>query len=502
MVKIHASDIGLLEQNVQSYAILLEQDFEYSPLLEDIEKRFFPGLRQLFSEREFTGKKNDTLVVPVVQSAGVFYFVFIGIGAAHDGAFDMEQYRRAVGRIIRQLIPLKVSSVAMRLPDPEKLHTNMIFLAHQAAEIVHIAWYHFDQFITDDSRKQVADLACTFVVPNAEVAAAEKGIKIGEMYAHGVNKARLWVDLPPDHLTPLGLAEKAKEIAKNHGFKITIFDEKEVNHMGMGGLSAVSRGSERDCQFVVLEYKTKEKDAETLCFVGKGITFDSGGLSLKPSGSMETMKEDMAGAAAVLGAMDVIGAVKPAVNVVAILPLSENLPSGKAIKPGDIVTMYNGKTVEILNTDAEGRLILADALSYGQKEYKPAAMVDLATLTGVCQYALGPVYSGLFSCNDKLVEKMYEASNISGDKVWRLPMNEDYKAAIKSTVADVKNVGNKRYMSGAITAAWFLHNFVGEIPWAHIDIAGTAFDVPDISYYPAGATGVGVRLLVELAMRW
>jgi leucyl aminopeptidase len=237
--------------------------------------------------------------------------------------------------------------------------------------------------------------------------------------------------------------------------------------------------------------------------VGKGITFDSGGLSIKPAVHMETMKEDMSGAAAVIATMDAIGALKPDVNVIGITPLSENLPSGKATKPGEIVRFYNGKTAEIKNTDAEGRLILADALSYAIEQYKPDMIIDIATLTGACAHALGPFYCGLMSDDDALVNTIQTASDRTGDRVWRLPLHNDYKPSIRSVVADICNIGSPKYSAGAITAALFLQNFVGDTPWAHLDIAGTAFDVPDIPYYRAhSATGFGVRLMIDIAMNW
>ena len=299
------------------------------------------------------------------------------------------------------------------------------------------------------------------------------------------------------------MAQKAERIAKEFKLKYTVFNEKEINQMGMGGLAAVSAGSDLDCQLVIMEYKTAKKNAPTLAFVGKGITFDSGGLSIKPANHMETMKEDMSGAAAVIATMASIAQLKPDVNVIAVAPLSENLPSGKAIKPGDIVTFYNGKTAEIKNTDAEGRLILADALSYVVKHYKPDAIIDIATLTGACSYALGPFYCGMMSNHDDLVARLQESSERSGDRVWRLPLSDDYKPAIRSIVADICNIGSPKYLAGATTAALFLQNFVDDVPWVHLDIAGTAFDVPDLPYYrPHSATGFGVRLLVDLAMSW
>jgi len=311
------------------------------------------------------------------------------------------------------------------------------------------------------------------------------------------------VDLPSNKITPIDLSAAAEEIALDYGLKCRVFSEEEVNEMNMGGLSAVAIGSEKDCRLVVLEYHVEDKNAPTVCFVGKGITFDSGGLSLKPAMHMETMKEDMSGAAAVIASMKALAQLKPKINIIAIAPITENMPSGTSVKPGDIVTFYNGKTAEIKNTDAEGRLILADALSYAVKNYKLDAIIDLPTLTGACAYALGPFFSGLFSEHDDFVQRVYKAADVSGDYVWRLPLTDDYKVAVKCEVADLCNIGKKQYQAGATTAACFLQHFVDDVPWVHLDIAGTAFNVPDVSYYqPYSATGVGVRLLVQLAMDW
>jgi leucyl aminopeptidase len=369
--------------------------------------------------------------------------------------------------------------------------------------MVHVASYHFDEFITDPARKVIEDREIILVLGDHDNKEAQAGIKTGEIIANSVNKARHWIDLPPVTMHPSALADKAEKISKEHGLTFTVFNEKEINQMGMGGLSAVSRGSDLDCQLVLMEYKSANKNAPTIAFVGKGITFDSGGLSIKPANHMETMKEDMSGAAAVIATMEALGQLKPDVNVIGVAPIAENLPSGKAAKPGDIVRFYNGKTAEIKNTDAEGRLILADALAYVVKHHKPVAVIDVATLTGSCAHALGPFYCGLMSNHDELVTKLQESSERSGDKVWRLPLTDDYKPAIKSPVADISNIGSPTYMAGAITAALFLQNFVDDVPWVHLDIAGTAFDVPDLPYYrPHSATGFGVRLLVDVAMNW
>ncbi len=309
--------------------------------------------------------------------------------------------------------------------------------------------------------------------------------------------------MPPAFMHPPALADKAAEIGKKYtDLKVTILGDKEAAALGMGGLLGVSRGSEHECRLVVMEYKAADKNAPTVALVGKGITFDSGGLSIKPANSMETMKDDMSGAAAVITTMEALAQLHPHVNVIGVAALAENMPGGKATRPGDILKFYNGKTAEVKNTDAEGRLVLADALSYTVDKYNPDVIIDIATLTGACAYALGPFFTGMMSQDDALVAKIQKSADVSGDYVWRLPMTNDYQKAVKSTVADICNIGSKQYNAGAVTAAFFLKEFVGETPWVHLDIAGTAFDVPDISYYRPGATGVGVRLFVELIMHW
>ena len=502
MIRVTTSTRQLIEHNTKCYAVFVEQDDSFNKKLASLEQSLIPGLQQLMVDADFTGAAGEKFMMPVLTKEGVVYIICVGLGVKKSGAIDIENYRRALGSAVKEVAKLKADTIALALPQAALFGVTDQYLAQQTVIIADMAYFHFDEFITDPKRKYPDDLVATLVLDGHDARAIEEGCQRGIAIARGVHFTRHWVDMPPDHSTPAGLAEKAKEVASAHGYTCTIFNEQEVNQMGMGGLSAVSRGSERDCQLVILEYKTKKAGAPTIGFVGKGITFDSGGLSLKPADYMETMKDDMAGAAAVIGALDALGSLKPDVNIVAVIPLAENLPSGKAIKPGDIVTFYNGKTAEILNTDAEGRLILADALSYAVKHYKLDALVDLATLTGACSIALGHFYTALLSKHDELVEKIQHASKLSGDRVWRLPLDDDFKPAIRSEYADIKNCGSKKYSAGTITAAFFLQNFVGDVPWVHLDIAGTAFDVPDISYYRSGATGVGVRLLIELAMNW
>jgi len=504
MITFHVTDKDVLAQKSTFKVFFLEEGFTFSSHLESVAKEIFPNLKALFKHHNFTGALMTSVVVPTTINKVIVSCVFVGLGSKGKAkTIDIENYRRAIGLVVKHASAHKVDSIACVLPSAKLFAVDNAYLGQQTASIFTMAAYHFNDFITDTARKGVELKDVTLCVDNGAKKDIEKGIKVGDVIGIAVNKARHWIDLPPISMTPEHMADRARSIAKEHNLKLTIFTEEQINKMGMGGLAAVSRGSDLDCKLIIMEYKSKVKNAQTIAFVGKGITFDSGGLSIKPADSMESMKDDMSGAAAVIATMQALAQLKPNVNVIGVAPVAENMPSGGAIRPGDIVTFYNGKTAEIKNTDAEGRLILADALSYTAKHYKPDSMVDLATLTGACSYFLGPYFTGMLGLHDDLIEKVERAAKVSGDRVWRLPLDEDYKAAISTPVADLSNTGSSKIKSGTITATWFLHNFVGDVPWVHLDIAGTAFDVPGISYYrPSSATGAGVRLMIELAMEW
>ena len=487
----------IFQQSANVYAFFVEQGFDVKKLSAEI-FNLFPQIEAYLTEQNFSGKEQSVLFVPVVKDKHLIYLLFIGLGKKSK-KFDLESYRRACALLIRFMQRVKVTIVAVTLPPATIFGVTDQVLAQETASSCLMADYVFDTFKKQDFDEKKIELI--LVLQRHNLAAFKKGVAIGNIIGGAVNDAREWVNLPANILRPDELSAQAKGIAKEYGLNCTVFNEKKIGELGMGGLAAVSSGSEQDCQFVILEYTTSKKDAPTIGFVGKGITYDSGGLSIKPSKSMETMKEDMSGAAAVIAAMKALAQLKPAVNIVAITPLAENLPSGVAIKPGDIVRMYNGMTVEIKNTDAEGRLILGDALAYMVKNYKPSFIIDLATLTGACQYALGPYFSGLFGVDEKLINEVEKAAKNSGDFVWRLPLTKDYEKSMDCPVADLCNIANPKFMAGATTAAVFLKKFVADFPWAHIDIAGTAFNVPGIPCQrPETATGVGVRLLIELAM--
>ncbi|MFC1995863.1 leucyl aminopeptidase [Chloroflexota bacterium] len=331
----------------------------------------------------------------------------------------------------------------------------------------------------------------------ANLSSLEQGYHKGRVLAEATNLARDMINEPGNYMTPSRMAETAAKLAETHRLELDVLEREQLLELGMGALLGVTQGSQQPPKFIVLHYKGGNSTEIDIALVGKGITFDSGGISMKPSEGMAEMKGDMAGGAVVIAAISAIAQLKPKINVVAIIPATENLPGDSALKPGDIVTAMSGKTIEIISTDAEGRLILADALGYAKK-LDAKSIVDVATLTGACRVALGDIYSGAFGNNQELVDKIITAGAEAGELIWQMPMHEQYKEQIKSAVADIKNVGG-RY-GGAITGAQFIAEFVGETPWVHLDIAGTSQSEKGQGYLVKGATGVPVRTLVNLIL--
>lgn len=354
--------------------------------------------------------------------------------------------------------------------------------------------WSFDKYHTKKTPKDFCQIKNVHVVTSQKTR-VETLFDPLQKVAKGVFLTREVVSEPPNVLFPESMAQKAKELEKL-GLKVEVFGEAEMKKLGMHALVGVGLGSAHESKLVVLQWKGGEKDEAPLAFVGKGVTFDTGGISIKPSQDMDEMKYDMAGSGAVLGLMKALAGRKAKVNVVGVLGMTENMPDGKAQRPGDIVTSMSGQTIEILNTDAEGRLVLSDALWYTQDRFKPKTIIDLATLTGAIVVALGSDHAGLFSNDDTLAEQLTKAGLETGEKLWRLPLSEAYDKDIDSVVADVKNIGSGRG-AGSITAAQFLQRFVNKTKWAHLDIAGTAWDKKGKKLSQAGATAVGVRLLNE-----
>lgn len=456
----------------------------------------YPLLAQLAQSREFKGGRGSILTLPVAGDNKISHLVVVGLGKKKDATYCVESLRRAVAAAVRYAQQVKAKSLALELPDQQDLGSDLATLAHEAIIAAGLTAYEFDAYLAQ-ARKINQDFVLSLVsLPQDTALQAE--VERALVTVKALNNARQWVNMPPCDLYPEVLACYAQELAAECGLSCRVFSKEEMLRMGMGGITAVGSGSVREPKLAILEYKTSRPNAATLAFVGKGITFDSGGLSLKPAQSMEDMKDDMSGAAAVISAMRVVAYLKPEVNIVALAPMAENLPSGSSDKPSDIIRFYNGVTAEIKNTDAEGRLVLADALAYAVKEYKPAAIIDVATLTGACVVALGSFNTGLFSEHEELVQKITEAARKGFDPVWRLPLNEDYAKANDGDISDICNLGKGNYRAGATNGAAFLQHFVGDVPWAHLDIAGTSFDVPAIPYFrPRTATASGLRILVE-----
>jgi leucyl aminopeptidase len=329
----------------------------------------------------------------------------------------------------------------------------------------------------------------TFTAPSVN-AEQRRALAYAQALVSGVEVAKEWANRPANHATPSMLADAAKSIAKGGSFKCEVMGPKEVTKLGMGAFLAVARGSVEPLRFIVMRYNGAPSSQAPVVLVGKGITFDTGGISMKPAPEMDEMKFDMCGAASVLGVFKALGELKPALNVVGLIPATENMPDAAAVKPGDVVTSMSGQTIEILNTDAEGRLVLCDALTYAER-FKPQAVIDIATLTGACVIALGGVRSGLFTNDDALAQTIHLAGESSGDTCWRMPLDDEYAEGLKSRFADLANVAGRQ--AGAVTAAKFLQRFASRFPWAHLDIAGTAWR----SGAAKGATGRPVALLLQ-----
>jgi len=467
-------------------------------------KALYDPLPSLLEQRNFKGGVDETVAISANQDGRATHVFLNGLGSGKTPEEKLEALRRAMANAMRLAEQYKITDFVVEVPSPKWFEVPLHRVVQEmsiAAEMVH---YHFDYFITNASRRLPQSYTLTFSAHEHDHDEVRAGMERGKYIGHAVNKARHWGDLPASHMTPQLLAEHAEGIASMHdSLECRIFDEDEIEELGMGGVMAVTHGSRQEARFVRMHYTCDKKNAPTIALVGKGVTFDSGGLSLKPPKAMEEMKNDMNGGAAVIATMQALAYLKPDVNVYAFVPLAENMPDGNAMKPGDIISLYNGKTAEILNTDAEGRLLLADALSYACAHYSTDAIIDIATLTGACLHALGPMYAGLMSSDDSLQAQLTDAGHASGDRVWALPMHEDYRKSVQSEVADVRNTEKSNYRAGSIAAGFFLKHFVDDRPWAHLDIAGTGFDVPDRAYYRgSGATGFGVRAFIQLINQW
>jgi len=456
--------------------------FEDVPLASDV--------LALLEPADFNGRANQTLMLYPRGALAPRRLLLVGLGKREKTT--AETIRRASATAVKEAQKLKVAAVTVGVNGDLSLEPEAA--AQAFAEGTELGAYRFWRYRTGLTDEQ------TFKVERATLftQSDEKtrlGITTGQAIARGVNFARDLVNGPGYAMHPPALGDEAVKLGQRVGLKVTVLDMPQLIEQGFGGILAVGKGSEHEPRFIIMEYGEAKKGIPTLCLVGKGLTFDSGGLSLKPPEAMETMKSDMGGAATVFGAMQVAAELKLPLHLVGLVSAAENMPSSNAYRPGDIVKTLSGKTIEVLNTDAEGRIILSDALFYAQR-YQPDAIVEFSTLTGAIIIALGSHATGMMGTDQALMDRLSKAGEISGERVWQFPLWEEYHQMVKSEIADLKNIAGRP--AGSITAGAFLAAFVGDYPFAHLDIAGTAWaDRPVKPYDTLGGTGVGVRLLAE-----
>ena len=494
-ITVKTGDFRQEETDVVVIGMLENPDF-YSGHLHLADEALGGRIRELIELGDFKGKMKDTSLLYTRGAMKTARVLLVGLGAYHE--LTVEKVRQGAGHAAKHVRDIGLKTATFLIPDEVPDAGNMV---QAAAEAILLSLYQFNQHKTvqeDDDEKALESI--TFLAESEpSQPTVERAVHRGQTIAEGTILARDLSNQPANHLTPTQLAEKAEAVAADSGLRCEVFDKATLEEKGFRTLLAVAQGSVEEPRFIILEYTPEGEGRDTVVLVGKGITFDTGGISLKPGKGMHEMKHDMSGAAAVLGAMKAVGQLKPDLHVIGVIAATENMPSGTAIKPGDVVTSYGGKTIEILNTDAEGRLVLADALGW-TAQYNPQGVVDLATLTGAVITCLGHIAAGAMSTDSALMDKVKAAAEKTHERVWELPLWDDYDEGIKSKVADVQNIGDGT--AGTIAGGAFLKKFVEDYPWVHLDIAGTAWGMKGSTYIPEGASGYGVRLLVQLVEDW
>jgi len=457
-----------------------------------LDERTGGAVRRAIDASRFSGKHGETLDILAPAGIEARRLVLIGLGKLAD--LTQVKAESLGGTIVASLLSAPESQASIAVDPVVEGTLSALDIAVAMAFGAKLRRYRFDRYRTKEKKDDKPKLdKLTFML--GDPSAAKKAWRAREAVAEGIHYARDLVSEPGNTLYPESYAERLRGLSES-GLDVEILNEKELRKLGMGALMGVGQGAEHGPRVVVLRWNGGSEGAAPIALIGKGVTFDSGGLSLKPAKSMEDMKWDMAGSAAVVGTMLALAGREAKVNAVGIIGLVENMPSGSAQRPGDVVTSMSGQTIEVLNTDAEGRLVLADILWYAVEKFKPAAMIDLATLTGAIITALGHEHAGLFANNDPLADAIIAAGKQSGETVWRLPLGDAYDKLLKSDIADMKNIGDGS--AGSIVAAQFLQRFVQDVPWAHLDIAALAWASKDAPLHAKGATGWGVRLLDQL----
>jgi leucyl aminopeptidase len=469
---------------------LQEKNLE-TPALRSLDRRLRGKLSERIKKSKFTAAEGSTLVYGTAGILPASHLLLAGLGKAND--VDSDTWRKTAGRAWREASAIGAEEIAFYFAperDPENAAGSIV-------EGALLASYRFNKYRSNTQSQATVKNLTLFRPGLKRSPGLERSVRTAEQIIPGVFLARDLVNEPPSITTARFLGEQTKRHCSGRGLSVEVWGKKKIEAMQLAGLLAVNRGSLEEPRFIKIHYQPAGNARKKVALIGKGITFDSGGLSLKPAKSMETMKLDMAGGAAVIGTMSRLAELGPQIEVTGYIPATDNLPGGNAQKPGDVIRYLNGKTIEVLNTDAEGRLILADALALAAKE-KPDYMINLATLTGACMVALGNGVAGVFSNDQTLADRVMRCAQEAGEKLWQLPLVKEYREALKSSVADMKNVAGPH--GGAITAALILQEFVDDIPWAHLDIAGPAFAESDNPICAKGGTGFGVRTLLRFLL--
>jgi leucyl aminopeptidase len=485
------------ELDVQALAIAVFKDEKADDgFLKDLDAVTGGVIKSVIESEELKGKEAETVFLHLVGNKDIKAQRLLLVGVGERSEYNAADASRMAGTAVRALRGKNAKSIAV-IP---RLEGNAEEIASVVVEGSFIALFDPDKYRTSDKEERQIDRLLV-VMDGADETGLKRGVERGRIIGESVNFTRDLANEPGAYMTPTNMSERARDIANEFGLSVDVLDEARMEQEGMGSLLSVARGSDEPGKLIVLKYSPLNAVDESnglLAFVGKGITFDSGGISLKPGENMELMKYDMTGGATVMGAMRAIAQLKPGIPVLGVIPCAENLPSGKATKPGDVVRAMTGKTIEVINTDAEGRLILADAIAYAKK-LGATRIVDMATLTGAVSIALGDVNAAVLGTDQELIDEIIVAGKEAGEKFWQLPLDKEYSKQIKSDIADIKNVGGRK--AGTITAAAFLKEFADGVSWAHLDIAGTAWGDEAKPYRSKGPTGIAVRTLIRIVDR-
>jgi leucyl aminopeptidase len=505
-INVQAKAGKLADINTDALIVgLFEGKTELAGALEEVDAAAGGALKGVLASGDFKGKPNQTLVL---YAPGTAFKRVVLVGLGKDGELTLEKIRCAGGKAATTARDLGAKHITVHVPGvqagqwkPSEGRFDMQSATQAVAEGALLALYQMNEFRTKDREELKAVDAVTFWSPEAgDEGAIADGLAIAKILWESVSLVRDLVARPGNVVTATVLADEAKAAVEPLGVKTTIYDKAGLEKLGFGGVLAVNQGSVEPPRFIVMEWNGGKAGEAPIAIVGKGITFDTGGISIKPGEGMDKMKYDMAGGAAAIGILRTVAALKLPINVVGLVPATDNMPSGNALKPGDVITSYSGQTVEVLNTDAEGRLILMDAITYAVKDLKAKAIFDMATLTGACVVALGTEAIGVLGNNQELVDRFLTAGDKTGDRGWQMPLWKEYNELLRSDIADMKNIGGRE--AGTITAACFLQRFAGDTPWVHLDIAGTAWTEKDKPYRPKGPTAMPVRAIVELLRNW